>query len=104
MMTPVAGPGRQGRSIWWARQGSNLRPLGCKPSALPLSYAPGTGPGPGVSRWTGQARASAATARRHPFWSRASPTAFTSANRTMPSLSTRKVPRWANPAPLLSTP
>jgi hypothetical protein len=28
-------------SGWWARQGSNLRPLGCKPSALPLSYAPG---------------------------------------------------------------
>lgn len=26
---------------WWAQQGSNLRPLGCKPSALPLSYAPG---------------------------------------------------------------
>lgn len=25
---------------WWARQGSNLRPLGCKPSALPLSYTP----------------------------------------------------------------
>src|SRR3954453_1789211 len=24
----------------WARQGSNLRPLGCKPRALPLSYAP----------------------------------------------------------------
>jgi hypothetical protein len=29
-------------SDWWARQGSNLRPLGCKPSALPLSYAPGS--------------------------------------------------------------
>ncbi|CAO5188099.1 hypothetical protein FAIPA1_60037 [Frankia sp. AiPs1] len=26
----------------WARQGSNLRPLGCKPRALPLSYAPGS--------------------------------------------------------------
>jgi hypothetical protein len=25
---------------WWAQQGSNLWPLGCKPSALPLSYAP----------------------------------------------------------------
>lgn len=24
----------------WARQGSNLRPPGCKPGALPLSYAP----------------------------------------------------------------
>jgi hypothetical protein len=24
----------------WARQDSNLRPLGCKPSALPLSYTP----------------------------------------------------------------
>jgi hypothetical protein len=33
----------QPRDRWssrWARQGSNLRPLGCKPSALPLSYAP----------------------------------------------------------------
>ncbi len=27
---------------WWARQVSNLRPLACKASALPLSYAPGT--------------------------------------------------------------
>jgi hypothetical protein len=25
---------------WWAQQGSNLRPLACKASALPLSYAP----------------------------------------------------------------
>lgn len=25
---------------WWARQVSNLRPLACKASALPLSYAP----------------------------------------------------------------
>jgi hypothetical protein len=24
----------------WAQQGSNLRPLACKASALPLSYAP----------------------------------------------------------------
>jgi hypothetical protein len=24
----------------WAQQDLNLRPLGCKPSALPLSYAP----------------------------------------------------------------
>src|SRR6266496_4703174 len=24
----------------WARQDSNLRPLGCKPRALPLSYTP----------------------------------------------------------------
>ena len=27
-------------SHWWAQQGSNLRPLACKASALPLSYAP----------------------------------------------------------------
>ena len=32
--------------VTWARQGSNLRPLGCKPSALPLSYAPGRRRGP----------------------------------------------------------
>ena len=25
----------------WAQEGSNLRPLACKASALPLSYAPG---------------------------------------------------------------
>jgi cytochrome oxidase assembly protein ShyY1 len=33
-----ADRGHPGHS--WARQVSNLRPLGCKPSALPLSYAP----------------------------------------------------------------
>lgn len=27
-----------GASRWWTRQGSNLRPLVCKTSALPLSY------------------------------------------------------------------
>ena len=26
---------------WWARQGSNLRPIGYEPTALPLSYRPG---------------------------------------------------------------
>ena len=26
---------------WWARQGSNLRPIGYEPTALPLSYGPG---------------------------------------------------------------
>ncbi len=30
---------------WWAQQGSNLRPLACKASALPLSYAPCGHPG-----------------------------------------------------------
>ena len=25
---------------WWARQGSNLRPIGYEPTALPLSYEP----------------------------------------------------------------
>ncbi len=28
------------RTIWWARQGSNLRPIGYEPTALPLSYGP----------------------------------------------------------------
>ena len=28
------------RSRWWARLGSNQRPLACEASALPLSYAP----------------------------------------------------------------
>ena len=31
--------------VWWARQGSNLRPIGYEPTALPLSYGP-----KGVSR------------------------------------------------------
>ena len=26
--------------IWWARQDSNLRPIGYEPTALPLSYEP----------------------------------------------------------------
>ncbi len=30
------GPGSQ----WWRRSGLNRRPPGCKPGALPLSYAP----------------------------------------------------------------
>ena len=68
---------------WWARQGSNLRPLGCKPSALPLSYAPRGRTGRG--RPSGQA-ASAATALRQPSWSRASPGPLTSANCTAPGL------------------
>src|SRR5690606_41596007 len=42
----------------WARQVSNLRPLACKASALPLSYAPGVAgkayPVGGGSRETGQ--------------------------------------------------
>ncbi len=29
-------------SPWWARQGSNLRPIGYEPTALPLSYGPDT--------------------------------------------------------------
>jgi hypothetical protein len=28
------------RSLWWARQGLNLRPHPCEGCALPLSYAP----------------------------------------------------------------
>ncbi len=27
-------------SLWWAQQGSNLRPTGYEPGALPLSYGP----------------------------------------------------------------
>jgi hypothetical protein len=35
-MPVIIMPGRRR----WAQQGSNLRPLACKASALPLSYAP----------------------------------------------------------------
>jgi hypothetical protein len=35
------------RFSWWAQQGSNLRPLACKASALPLSYAPDSPGQPG---------------------------------------------------------
>lgn len=31
--------------LWWARTGSNRRPLVCKTRALPLSYAPMTAAG-----------------------------------------------------------
>ena len=31
---------------WWARQGSNLRPTGYEPAALPLSYGPPAYPKP----------------------------------------------------------
>ena len=37
--TPLAGLG-EGRLRWWAQTVSNRRPLPCKGSALPLSYAP----------------------------------------------------------------
>ena len=37
-----AQTGCAGRGPGWAQQGSNLRPLACKASALPLSYAPGS--------------------------------------------------------------
>ncbi len=37
---PSRSNGSRSRGLW-ARQGSNLRPLACKASALPLSYAPG---------------------------------------------------------------
>ena len=33
-------PLNQGFRLWWERQDSNLRPLECESSALPLSYAP----------------------------------------------------------------
>src|SRR6266480_3701541 len=36
----IAG-GQAGAGGWWARLGSNQRPLRCQRSALPLSYAPG---------------------------------------------------------------
>src|SRR6266568_6044756 len=38
----------------WAQQGSNLRPLACKASALPLSYAPVQSPAPRLSDDPGQ--------------------------------------------------
>jgi len=47
---------------------------------------------------------SAASALRHASWSRAWPGPFTSANRTMPDVSTRNVPRTAMPALSLNTP
>jgi hypothetical protein len=31
---------RIGKNEKWARQGSNLRPIGYEPTALPLSYEP----------------------------------------------------------------
>ena len=31
---------RAPQGAWWARQGSNLRPIGYEPTALPLSYEP----------------------------------------------------------------
>ena len=34
---------------WWARQGSNLRPIGYEPTALPLSYEPSVGGSSSVS-------------------------------------------------------
>ena len=36
----AALPSRLARREWWAREGSNFRPLLCQSSALPLSYAP----------------------------------------------------------------
>ena len=32
-------------ALWWAKQGSNLRPAACKAEALPLSYSPSGGRG-----------------------------------------------------------
>lgn len=37
----ACGKGQKERTcLWWARQGSNLRPTGYEPAALPLSYGP----------------------------------------------------------------
>jgi hypothetical protein len=88
-------------SGWWARQGSNLRPLGCKPSALPLSYAPGNAGDPASMA---DGRQTAARAFFHASWFRGSPGPLTSAKRTVPVLSTRNVPRSAKPAFALNTP
>jgi hypothetical protein len=91
----------QTRFGWWAQQGSNLRPLACKASALPLSYAPDApgGPGGAVFQLGNAARACFQT-----VWSRACPGPFISAKRITPSMSTRKVPRLAIPALSLKTP
>lgn len=80
---------------WWAQQDSNLRPLACKASALPLSYAPDA-----IRTQVGNA----ARACFQTVWSRASPGPFISAKRIMPSVSTRKVPRLAKPVLSLKTP
>ena|GEM_PF-2996589 len=41
MKTAVRGNGRLLSQSWWARQDSNLEPIGYEPTALPLSYGPG---------------------------------------------------------------
>ena len=89
------------RLTWWARQGSNLRPPACKAGALPLSYAPCPGP---VGRAGFGHAGNAARACFQTPWSRASPGSFISAKRTIPSVSTRNVPRFAVPAASLNTP
>ncbi len=104
----------------WARTGSNRRPPGCKPGALPLSYAPwcpieparrSTGCHPGRSAvahradpWPIQDPGSAAMTLRHWSWSRGCPGWFASANVTTPSRSMRNVPRNGIPAAALNTP
>jgi hypothetical protein len=86
---------------WWAQQDLNLRPLACKASALPLSYAPD------AARKTREARFQVGSATKACFqtvWSRASPGCFISAKRITPCISTRKVPLLAMPARSLNTP
>ena len=69
------------RFSWWAQQGSNLRPLACKASALPLSYAPDA---PWGTRGHGVQAGSAARACFQAVWSRASSGCFISAKRITP--------------------
>ncbi len=67
----------------WAQQDLNLRPLACKASALPLSYAPDARPLAAGAAQYFQA-GSAARACFQTVWSRGSPGPFISAKRITP--------------------
>ncbi len=60
---PPAARSRHDREVGvgWARQGSNLRPIGYEPTALPLSY----GPAPPVPRLSYRAEPAGATPGAH---------------------------------------
>ena len=79
----------------WARTVSNRRPLVCKTSALPLSYAPSHGKlhADHATPEIVQAARNAANASIQTRWSRGTPGSFISANRITPARSTTKVPR-----------
>ena len=97
--------GKGGGEKWWARRGSNPRPLPCQGSALPLSYAPGAVLRSAVPRQTpGPAQpprispaAQPARRRRNPYgiftagWAKRS---FTEVDRLLP-IYHRKIARLA---------